>query len=464
MTLDRLARLDGPRRVAGRPAAGRARRGRRRRARRDGAPRAARRCRGADRRRAVLAVLGHGPADARVRGARAPARPAAAHAPRRDGRGGGLLPRALRLPPGRVPRAARLARRRRLVRALRPPRTTTTSRHVREREASASRTARRRTCASAPASRACASCSTRGVRVGLGVDGSASNERGDLLFEVKQALLVARGRGGPAALTAREALRLGTRGGAAVLGRDDIGSLEPGKRADLAVWRTDGLELAGASDLVAGTRPLGPAPRRPALRRRRGGRPRRAARQRRRGRDRAAASGPGAKIRRMISTHVLDTRNGGPPSASRSSSTAATSWSRRARRTTTAASRDLAERRARHLPPRLPPAVAVLQADRARGRARRRQLPRPAARSRPSGARSTAAAERRRARGALQRPHALRRAARAAGGSAHARRRADRGAAGRGQGRGARGASAHRGALAGAARRRSRRCSPSWPS
>ena len=91
-----------------------------------------------------------------------------------------------------------------------------------------------------------------GVRVGLGVDGSASNERGDLLLEVKQALLIARGRGGPAALTVREALRLGTRGGAAVLGRGDIGSLEPGKRADVAVWRTDGLELAGAADPVAG--------------------------------------------------------------------------------------------------------------------------------------------------------------------------------------------------------------------
>jgi cytosine/adenosine deaminase-related metal-dependent hydrolase len=90
------------------------------------------------------------------------------------------------------------------------------------------------------------------VRVGLGVDGSASNERSDLLFEVKQALLVARGRGGPAAMTAREALRLGTRGGAAVLGREDIGSLEPGKHADFAVWRTDGLELGGVDDLVAG--------------------------------------------------------------------------------------------------------------------------------------------------------------------------------------------------------------------
>jgi cytosine/adenosine deaminase-related metal-dependent hydrolase len=91
-----------------------------------------------------------------------------------------------------------------------------------------------------------------GVRVGLGVDGSASNERGDLFLEVKQALLVARGRHGPLAMTTRDALRLATRGGAQVLRRDDIGSIEPGKRADIAVWRTDGLELAGAADLVAG--------------------------------------------------------------------------------------------------------------------------------------------------------------------------------------------------------------------
>src|SRR5438093_2356625 len=67
-----------------------------------------------------------------------------------------------------------------------------------------------------------------GVRVGLGVDGSASNERGDLSLEVKQALLVARGRNGPAALTARESLRLATRGGAEVLRRDDIGVLAAG--------------------------------------------------------------------------------------------------------------------------------------------------------------------------------------------------------------------------------------------
>jgi 8-oxoguanine deaminase len=92
-----------------------------------------------------------------------------------------------------------------------------------------------------------------GAPVGLGVDGSASNERSDLFFEVKQALLVARGRGGPQAMTVREALRLGTRGGADVLGRDDIGELAPGKRADIAVWRTDGLELGGADpDPVAG--------------------------------------------------------------------------------------------------------------------------------------------------------------------------------------------------------------------
>jgi cytosine/adenosine deaminase-related metal-dependent hydrolase len=92
----------------------------------------------------------------------------------------------------------------------------------------------------------------KGTPVGLGVDGAASNERSDLFLEVKQAMLVARARGGPKAMTARDALRLGTRGSAAVLGRDDIGALSPGKRADLAVWRTDVLELGGAADPVAG--------------------------------------------------------------------------------------------------------------------------------------------------------------------------------------------------------------------
>ena len=131
-------------------------------------------------------------------------------------------------------------------------------RALRDDRAPASRTAPRRTCGSVQASRPCATCCDAGVRVGLGVDGSASNERSDLFFEVKQALLVCRGRGGGAAMTAREAIRLGTRGGAAVLRRDDIGSLEPGKCADFAVWRTDGLELGGADDPVAGIVFAGP--------------------------------------------------------------------------------------------------------------------------------------------------------------------------------------------------------------
>jgi 8-oxoguanine deaminase len=89
------------------------------------------------------------------------------------------------------------------------------------------------------------------VRVGLGVDGPASNERSDLLNETRQALLVARARRGPEAMTAREALRIATRGGAEVLRREDLGSLESGKCADFAVWRTDSLQFGGADDPVA---------------------------------------------------------------------------------------------------------------------------------------------------------------------------------------------------------------------
>jgi cytosine/adenosine deaminase-related metal-dependent hydrolase len=79
------------------------------------------------------------------------------------------------------------------------------------------------------------------------------NDSNHLLAEARLALLVARGSGSPGALTARDALRLATRGGASLLGRDEeIGSLEQGKRADVAVFPVDGLELAGAeADLVA---------------------------------------------------------------------------------------------------------------------------------------------------------------------------------------------------------------------
>ncbi len=91
-----------------------------------------------------------------------------------------------------------------------------------------------------------------GGKVGLGVDGSASNDAGDLAAEVRQALLVTRGVHGAASISAREALRVATRGGAGCLGRDDIGSIEAGKRADLALFPADGLATAGAdADPVA---------------------------------------------------------------------------------------------------------------------------------------------------------------------------------------------------------------------
>jgi cytosine/adenosine deaminase-related metal-dependent hydrolase len=88
-----------------------------------------------------------------------------------------------------------------------------------------------------------------GVPVGLGVDGSASQEASHLGEELRQALYTARQRGGPDALSAREALRLGTMGGARCLGRsDEIGSLEAGKLADLVMWRLDGLGHEGIDD------------------------------------------------------------------------------------------------------------------------------------------------------------------------------------------------------------------------
>jgi cytosine/adenosine deaminase-related metal-dependent hydrolase len=91
-----------------------------------------------------------------------------------------------------------------------------------------------------------------GAPVGLGVDGAASNEAGQLGPELRQALLAARVRGGPAALSARQALALGTVGGARCLGRaGELGSLEAGKLADVALWRLDGLGHADVADPVA---------------------------------------------------------------------------------------------------------------------------------------------------------------------------------------------------------------------
>jgi 8-oxoguanine deaminase len=85
-----------------------------------------------------------------------------------------------------------------------------------------------------------------GVKVGLGVDGSASNDGNHMVNEARQALLLARLPGDPAALTARQALELATVGGASVLGRDDIGALAPGKCADFFALDLRRLDYAGA--------------------------------------------------------------------------------------------------------------------------------------------------------------------------------------------------------------------------
>ncbi|MDN5764540.1 MAG: 8-oxoguanine deaminase [Humibacillus sp.] len=92
-----------------------------------------------------------------------------------------------------------------------------------------------------------------GVMVGLGVDGPASNESSSMLEEARHALLFARATGGPTALGVRDALEMATIGGAKVLGWDDqIGSIEPGKLADIALWRVDGLAHGDIVDSVAG--------------------------------------------------------------------------------------------------------------------------------------------------------------------------------------------------------------------
>jgi cytosine/adenosine deaminase-related metal-dependent hydrolase len=106
-----------------------------------------------------------------------------------------------------------------------------------------------------------------GARVGLGVDGSASNEDADIAGEIHQALYLARARAAligrqnaPQALDARGAWRLATKGGAECLGRDDCGTLEVGKCADVALFRVDDLAHAGVADRLAGLA-LAPPPR-----------------------------------------------------------------------------------------------------------------------------------------------------------------------------------------------------------
>jgi len=91
----------------------------------------------------------------------------------------------------------------------------------------------------------------RGVKVGLGVDGSASNDAGSMIGEARMAMLLARVSRGADAMSAREALELATLGGTRVLGRADCGAIEVGLRGDIAVWNVQGVESAGSWDPVA---------------------------------------------------------------------------------------------------------------------------------------------------------------------------------------------------------------------
>ncbi|MEJ6507965.1 MAG: 8-oxoguanine deaminase [Octadecabacter sp.] len=90
-----------------------------------------------------------------------------------------------------------------------------------------------------------------GVPVGLGVDGSASNDAGSLIGEARQSMLLQRVANGADAMSAREALEIATRSGAEVLGRDDCGQIAVGKRADIAIWDVSGIESAGSWDVAA---------------------------------------------------------------------------------------------------------------------------------------------------------------------------------------------------------------------
>ena len=165
------------------------------------------------------------------------------------------LPGALWRPSARCRRGARLAGGRRVVRARRPLQRLRGARIG----AAGAGVAH---CPSSNARLASGFCPVRdlldaGAPVGLGVDGVASSEGGDLLPELKQALFLARLRSGrPDALTPSEALELATSGGGRCLGRPDLGRLEVGAPADIAVWPAD--DIADIADAVAGL-VLGPS-------------------------------------------------------------------------------------------------------------------------------------------------------------------------------------------------------------
>jgi len=97
-----------------------------------------------------------------------------------------------------------------------------------------------------------------GVKVALGVDGSASNDAGSLIAETRMALLLQRVARGADAMSAREMLEIATLGGARVLGRTDCGTIAVGQRADIAIWDISGIEAAGAWDPVAALVLCGP--------------------------------------------------------------------------------------------------------------------------------------------------------------------------------------------------------------
>ena len=161
------------------------------------------------------------------------------------------------------------------------------------RPARGSRTARLPTAGWAPASRPCPHCCAPARPSGLGVDGAASNESGELLDELRAALILGRAKAGPTALTVRQSLELATSHGARCLGREDeLGHLSEGALADIALWDLRSAGHAGHRRSGGSARPRPAAPGRHAARQRAAGRRgRRAAHRRRRDARQRARTG-----------------------------------------------------------------------------------------------------------------------------------------------------------------------------